>query len=136
MLFQDMITFLIYSIFVYIVNLVYLVTGIFSALTGSLEILGTYKDSKCILCTSAVLNTIILLTIAALLIFTSTQHPTGLTGSSDDHIVIYVGFTDIRIIMIIIIIMFIMSFVGAALSSVLAGVPCQWFPQEESQDLS
>ena len=41
MLFQDIITFLIYSIFVYIVNLVYLVTGIFSALTGSLEILGT-----------------------------------------------------------------------------------------------
>ena len=73
------------SIFVYIVNLVYLVTGIFSALTGSLEILGTYKDSKCILCTSAVLNTIILLTIAALLIFISTQHP---IGSSVDPLVI------------------------------------------------
>ena len=50
------------SIFIYIVNLIYLVTGIFSALTGSLGIMGTYKDSKCILCTSAVLNTIMLLT--------------------------------------------------------------------------
>ena len=73
------------SKFIYMVNLIYLVTGIFSALTGSLGILGTYKDSKCILCTSAVLYTIILLTIAALLIFFCTQHP---TGSSIDPTVI------------------------------------------------
>ena len=109
------------SKFIYIVNLIYLVTGIFSALTGSLGILGTYKDSKCILCTSAVLYTIILLTIAALLIFFCTQHP---TGSSIDPTVIVCS------------VWIIMSIVGATLSSALAGEPCQWFSQEEAQDLS
>ena len=109
------------SKFIYMVNLIYLVTGIFSALTGSLGILGTYKDSKCILCTSAVLYTIILLTIAALLIFFCTQHP---TGSSIDPTVIVCS------------VWIIMSIVGGTLSFGLAGVTCQWFSQEEAQDLS
>ena len=109
------------STLIYIVNLIYLVSGIFSALTGSLGILGTYKDSKCILCTSAVLNTIILLTIAALLIFICAQHP---TGSSVDPTVIVCS------------VWIIVSIVGATLSSALAGEPCQWFSQEEAQDLS
>ena len=112
------------SSFAYIPYLIVLVTGIFSALTGSLGILGTCQESKCMLYTSAVLYAIIFLITAASLIYTCTQNPKRIVyAMKENDPTLIAGFVWI-----------ITSFLGAVLSHELGGLSCQCNQQDAPRD--
>ena len=108
--------------FVYMTNLIILITGIFSALSGSLGILGKGMNSKGIMCTSAVFYTIIFLTKASSFIFICVKYHKNIVKDDFQMTVSFVWI--------------ITSIVGAVLNIELGGVPCQCNQQDASHDLS
>ena len=118
----------------YIAHSINLVIGIVAALTGSLGIVGAFKRSKRILCTSASLYAIIFMTSAASLIYFCLQEYYHVNGSGVDPAMKRETASSLAIFSSAWI---ITSIAGATLSVEIGGVPCHCNAQQDSsQDFS